>query len=112
MPVAEEHGHGIQHDERDGRPGIGPHALPLQEGGHGDAQGVDGLQVAHGHQVEHRDGVHGVGAHIADGRAEAGRRREREAEDAVNPRQAQVLDTVAGVEREHAGDDQVCRGAA
>ena len=73
LPASEEHHTSVEYDEQDGRTGIRPHALPLQEGWHGDAERVDGLQIAHGHQIEHHERVHRIGLRGAyDGAEEGG----------------------------------------
>ena len=110
--ASEEHAHHIEHDEHDGRTGILPHASPLQEGWHGDAQGEDGLQIAYRHQIKHHERMHGVGRFRADGIAEEGTSKQGKSEDSVYPSQTEVLHTVAGKQGQHGSDDKVCGGAA
>ena len=90
--------------------GIAHHTLPLQESRHGNVQGVDALQVAGAEQGQKHARMEDAGLGCGYGVGVVASEEHDTEENAVHPRQAEVLHAVSGEDRCHGCYDKMYDG--
>jgi len=108
--VPKEISEGIKHNQDDGRKGIFNHTSHLEETRHGDAEGIDALEITRANQGNHHERVHQDRLTAADLVGKDGANREGSSQNAIHPSKAKILNLIACIERHDRSSNPMSRG--